>query len=230
MLGIFCLFLPHTPPAKEQKSLGDALGLPALAMLKNYAFLVFFICSFLVSVALSFYYQQANPFLTSLKLPYPTALQTIGQVSEIFFMLLIPIGLAKLGTKWMLSIGYLAWVIRYLSFATMSVVLVLGLGIPLHGVCFDFFFVVSFLYVDRCAPKHLRATAQSMITFVVLGLGWVLGNVLAGEMTSVFKQGAGVNWHQYWLVPMVGSAAAMVLFVLLFRETKTKETATPATP
>jgi nucleoside transporter len=228
VMGAFCLFLPHTPPSKESKSLGDLLGLPALAMLKDYSFLVFFVCSFFISIVLSFYYQLANPFLNSIKAPHPTALQTIGQVSEIFFMLLIPVGLKWLGTKNMLSISMLAWVIRYLTFASMSVALVIAIGLPLHGICYDFFFVVSYLYVDRRAPKHLRATAQSMIGFVTLGLGPALGNVLAGQTVKYFELGAGVDWAKVWLVPLFGSAAATIVFYLLFREEKAVEPAAPS--
>ena len=228
VLGVFCLFLPHTPPSGKAQTLGESLGLPALAMLKDRSFLVFAVSAFLINIVLSFYYQQANPFLTAMNLPYPVALQTLGQVSEIFFMLMIPIGLAWVGTKWMLVIGMLAWCLRYAAFATQNEPLVVGIGLPLHGICFDFFFVVAYLYVDRLAPKDLRASAQGLITFIMLGIGWFIGNLIAGAVLQlpIFVKGSGTDWTRVWLVPLAGSLAATALFVLLFREPKQSVKAT----
>jgi nucleoside transporter len=227
-LGLFCFFLPHTPPSGGAKTLGDSLGLPALGMLKQPAFLIFFICSFLITIVLAFYYQQGNPFLTDIGAPLPVLLQTIGQISEIFFMLLIPVGLARLGTKGMLAVGMLAWCVRYAIFATQNVPAVIAIGLPLHGICYDFFFVVSYLYVDRQAPANLRASAQGMIGFTLLGLGMLLGNLVAGEVINAFKTGDEVAWTQVWLVPLVGSVAATIIFVLLFREPRAEKAAAQA--
>ena len=158
-LGVFCFALPKTPPSSESKDIGDMLGLPALAMLKSPAFVVFLVCSFLLMIPLAFYYAWANKFLTDINAPYPTALQTIGQVSEIFFMLAIPYCLKQFGTKGMLLIGMGAWVVRYAVFASMNVPSIVAIGLPLHGICYDFFFVVSYLYVDRKA-RNIYAQAQ----------------------------------------------------------------------
>jgi nucleoside transporter len=220
VLGVFCFALPHTPPSGGAKTLGDTLGLPALAMLKQTSFLVFFICSFLITIVLAFYYQQGNPFVTDIGTPYPAAVQTLGQISEIFFMLLIPVGLRHLGTKGMLVLGMLAWCLRYAIFATENVPAVIALGLPLHGICYDFFFVVSYLYVDRQAPPNLRASAQGMITFITLGVGMFLGNLLAGGVVENYKTGDQVEWSAVWLVPLVGSVIATILFGLFFHEPK----------
>jgi nucleoside transporter len=239
-LGVFCVFLPHTPPAGGSKTLGDALGLPALAMVKNPSFLVFVICSLLISVVLKFYYQQGNPFLTDLGVGGSAAVQTIGQVSEIFFMLLIPVGLRRLGTKGMLVAGMLAWCLRYAIFATQNVPAVVGIGLPLHGICYDFFFVVSYLYVDRQAPSHLRASAQGMITFITLGVGMFIGALFAGAVLERFTTGTEKAWTPIWLIPLAGSAVATAIFWVLFREpdaraepssmTKAMEALEPAEP
>jgi nucleoside transporter len=217
-LGVFCFALPHTPPSSESKSVGDMLGLPALAMLKNPAFIVFFVCSFLLMIPLAFYYAWANKFLTDIKAPFPTALQTIGQFSEIFFMLVIPFCLKRFGTKGMLLIGMGAWVLRYAIFASMNVPAVVAIGLPLHGICYDFFFVVSYLYVDRKAPKHLRASAQGMITFITLGVGQFLGNYFGGVVKDYFAVGDSIKYQEFWLVPMATAGAATVLFALLFHD------------
>ncbi len=218
VLGIFCLALPHTPPSGEAKTFGDSLGLPALAMVKESSFLVFLICSFLITIVLKFYYQQGNPFITAIHAPYPVALQTIGQVSEIFFMLMIPVGLAWLGTKGMLLCGMLAWCLRYAVFATQNVPAVVAIGLPLHGICYDFFFVVAYLYVDRLAPKHLRASAQGLYTFVTLGVAMFLGALVAGDVTTHYTSGNVTDWTRLWLVPLAGSLVSAALFAILFRE------------
>jgi nucleoside transporter len=218
VLGLFCFALPHTPPSGGAKTLGETLGLPALAMLRDKPFLIFFICAFLIQIALAFYYQLANKFLTDIQAPYPTALQTVGQISEIFFMLLIPVGLSRLGTKWMLVLGMLAWVIRYAVFSWGNVPAVIGIGLPLHGICYDFFFVVAYLYVDRQAPSQLRASAQGLITFITLGVGWFLGNLISGWVKDAFTQGNTIQWTQVWLVPLAGAALCTVVFMILFRQ------------
>jgi len=228
LLGISCLALPHTPPSGGAKSLGDSLGLPALGMLKEPSFLIFVVCSFLISIVLSFYYAFGNQFITAIEAPNPTALQTIGQGSEIFFMLLIPFGLRLFGTKGMLVIGMGAWVVRYGVFSTMNVPLVIAIGLPIHGICYDFFFVVSYLYVDRKAPKELRASAQGLITFVTLGVGMFIGNIVGGYATEYYKTGTTIDWASFWLVPLAGSAIATVLFALLFRDNSQSEPAKPA--
>jgi MFS family permease len=143
---------------------------------------------------------------------------TLGQISEIFFMLLLPVGLARLGTKWMLVLGMLAWCLRYGIFATQNKFAVIAVGLPLHGICYDFFFVVSYLYVDRQAPKHLRASAQGMITFITLGVGTFLGDVLGGEIKEMYTSGNAIDYQRFWIVPLAISAVAMVLFAALFRE------------
>jgi nucleoside transporter len=218
VLGVFSFCLPYTPPSGETKTLGETLGLPALAMFKDPSFAVFCVCSFLITIVLAFYYSFANKFLDDIQAPNPTALQTIGQVSEIFFMLLIPVGLARLGTKAMLVIGMLAWCARYATFASLNLPMVIAIGLPLHGICFDFFFVVSYLYVDRKAPSDLRASAQGIITFITLGVGMFLGNLLAGHVQGLYTRAGKTDWTGVWLVPLVGSAVATLLFAVLFRE------------
>jgi nucleoside transporter len=217
LLGLFSFTLPHTPPAGGAKTLGETLGLPALQMLRETSFLVFAICAFLIQIALAFYYAFANKFLTDLHALSPTAIQTIGQVSEIFFMLLIPVGLARLGTKWMLVLGMLAWCARYAIFAWQNVPAVISIGLPLHGICYDFFFVVAYLYVDRQAPSNLRASAQGLITFITLGVGWFLGNLVGGWVVDQFTQGATTDWTKVWSVPLACAAVCTVAFIALFR-------------
>lgn len=185
LLAVMCLALPHTPPKGRNATGGDVLGLGALGMLKEPSFAVFAFCSFLICIPLSFYYSFANQFLTELDRPTPTALQTTGQLSEIFFMAAMPIFIRALGIKKMLVIGMLAWVARYVCFATLDFSLSM-VGLVLHGVCYDFFFVASQLYVDKKAARDVRASAQSLIAFITLGLGMFVGAQAAGFVVNKY--------------------------------------------
>jgi nucleoside transporter len=179
ILGLFCLTLPHTPPKRHAsaKDTGDRKSV--LSLLREPSFLVFVIASFLVCIPLAFYYSLANVFLGQIDAPFPTALQTIGQISEVGFMALMPWFIVRLGVKKMLALGMLAWAVRYVLFGTLSFPLVL-IGLILHGICYDFFFVGSQIYVDSKADVTQRASAQSFIAFVTLGVAMYVGSLLAG--------------------------------------------------
>lgn len=178
-LAAFCLALPHTPPkpATTSAPTGDRRGL--MTLLASPSFLVFVIASFAICIPLAFYYNLANLYLSEIDAPVPTALQTLGQISEIFFMAAMPWFIMKLGVKRMLAVGMLAWVVRYLCFGTLYFPAIL-LGLALHGICYDFFFVASQIYVDNKADLSQRSRAQSFIAFVTLGLGMFVGAIAAG--------------------------------------------------
>jgi nucleoside transporter len=183
VLAAYCLTLPHTPPRGATG--GDVLGLGAVGLFKEPSFTVFAVCSFLICIPLAFYYGFANQYLGETDRPAPTALQTLGQISEVFFMAAMPYFIVRLGVKYMLLVGMLAWVARYLCFSTLNFPLVL-LGLVLHGVCYDFFFVASQIYVDKKAPRDLRASAQSLIAFITLGLGMFVGSNVSGWIVNQY--------------------------------------------
>lgn len=226
LLGIYCLVLPHTPPSRRggHQTVGDILGLDALALMKQWSFLVFVIGSFLICIPLQFYYTFTNPFLNELKVPNAAAIQTYGQMSEIVFMLLMPLFFARLGVKWMLLVGMAAWAIRYVLFAfgdAGSSIWMLYIGLILHGICYDFFFVTGQIYVDNKAPVHVRAAAQGFIAFVTLGLGLFVGSIVSGRVVGYYatpNDAIAHNWHNIWLVPAGMAGAVMILFALLFHD------------
>ncbi|HEX3658178.1 MAG TPA: MFS transporter [Pirellulales bacterium] len=179
VLGLYCLALPHTPPKPAEVHQSTDRRQSVLSLLADRSFLVFVLCSFSICIPLAFYYNMANIFLSEVDAPHPTALQTIGQASEVIFMALMPVFIKALGVRRMLALGMLAWVLRYACFASLGFPLIV-LALLLHGICYDFFFVASQIYVDSKADLSQRASAQSFIAFVTLGVGMFVGAQAAG--------------------------------------------------
>ena len=231
VLGVFCLMLPHTPPRGGRRAtLSEVLGLDALKLLQERSFAVFVLGSFLVCIPLQFYYAFANPFLNELQVSNAAGKMTMGQMSEVFFMLVMPWFFRRLGVKYMLLVGMAAWTARYLLFAygnNDALVWMLYSGILLHGICYDFFFVTGQIYVDRKAPADLRAAAQGFIAFVTLGVGMFIGSWVSGRVVDAFVAGGGHDWKSIWLVPAAGAAGVLLLFAALFRA-ETPATRVPA--
>lgn len=192
LLGIYSfLFLPYAEPAGKGQAVTarQILGLDALVLLKRPSFLAFIVSSFLICIPLSFYYQLAERTLTQAEIANPTGKMTLGQMSEIFFMLVMPLFFARLGVKWMLFVGMLAWVVRYTLFAIGApdhIAWMLILGVVLHGICYDFFFVTGQIYTDKAAPPQIRAQAQGMLVLFTLGLGMLIGAQVAGRVEARF--------------------------------------------
>lgn len=235
LMGFYCLTLPHTPPksAGERVTVRDVLGLDALKLLKDSSFAVFLIGSLLVCIPLAFYYNFTNPFLNELGMSQPASKMTLGQMSEIVFMLIMPLFFARLGVKYMLLISMFCWALRYVLFAygdVGSFSWMLYMGILLHGICYDFFFVTGQIYVDERAPKQLRGSAQGLITFTTLGIGSFIGAWASGKVVEHYTLTGGAHdWRSIWLIPAVGAGVVMILFALFFRyERKPAATGTAA--
>ena len=225
-LGIFSFTLPNTPPQSSDKAVGlrDVLGLDALALLKDKNFLVFFLSSVLICIPLAFYYQNANPFLTEIGVENATGKMTLGQVSEVLFMLALPVFLNRFGIKATLVIGMAAWVIRYALFAfgnADEALFMLITGIALHGICYDFFFVSGQIYTNAKAGEKVKSAAQGLITLATYGVGMLVGFAVAGAITDSYTLASGAHsWQQVWLFPAGFAAVVLVLFAILFKSEK----------
>jgi nucleoside transporter len=233
VLGLFSLFLPHTPPEKaaQRVTLREVLGLDALKLMRDSSFAIFVLGSFLVCIPLQFYYAFTNLYLNEIGVTNAAGKMTMGQMSEIFFMLVMPWFFRRLGVKYMLLVGMAAWTARYLLFAAGnngSLVWMLYGGIILHGICYDFFFVTGQIYVDRKAPGDLRSAAQGFIAFVTLGVGMLIGSWLSGKVVDMFAAAGGHAWNRIWVVPAAGAAAVLILFALSFRTSDEREPASIA--
>jgi nucleoside transporter len=235
-MGLFCFTLPHTPPARlgHKVEMRDILGLDALQLMKERSFLVFVLGSFLVCIPLQFYYAFTNPFLNELGMTNTAGIQSLGQVSEIGFMLVMPLFFVRLGVKNMLLIGMAAWAARYVLFAFGDIgpkIWMLYAGILLHGICYDFFFVTGQIYVDQKAPLQIRAAAQGFIAFVTLGVGMFIGSWLSGLVVDAYRTAGPLphDWQHVWLVPAAMAFGVLLLFALLFQAPPSHERATGAT-
>lgn len=236
VLGVYSFFLPHTPPkgAGKAVTISDVLGLEALSLMKDRSFAIFVISSLVISIPLAFYYNFTNLFLNELGMADAAAKMSYGQMSEIFFMVVFPFFFARLGVKWTLAAGMAAWAVRYVFFATgdtNSLAALLFLGILLHGVCYDFFFMTGHIYVNREAPKEIQASAQGFIALVTYGVGMVIGSMLSGPIVDAYKIAGpdgvvtGHHWNQIWLIPAGMAFVVLVVFAILFKEPENKTAA-----
>ena len=225
ILGIFSFTLPSTPPTadKGNYSIKKILGLDALSLLKDKNYLIFFISSILICIPLAFYYQHANQFLNELGMSRAAAVMSLGQISEALFILLLPIFLKRYGIKITLIIGMLAWAIRYILFAYGDVgekSWMLILGVILHGICYDFFFVSGQIYTDNKAGEQFKSSAQGLITLATYGLGMLIGFRSAGYITDQYVVGEGHDWAQIWMIPSGFAILVLIFFVLTFKNEK----------
>lgn len=236
VLGLFSFALPKTPPIKkdsaEKSTVSELLGLDAIKLLKDRNFLVFFISSILICIPLAFYYSNAHPFLSEIGMENPTGKMAIGQVSEAFFLLLLPFFFMRFGFKNTILLGMLAWVIRYFLFAygnAGELSYMLLVGIALHGICFDFFFVSGQIYTDSKAGEKYKSAAQGLITLATYGIGQLIGFWVAGFVTEHYKGlELEVFWRSVWVVPAGIAALVVVIFFVFFKNEKEKEQAITA--
>lgn len=226
ILGVLCFTLPDTPPkAKGTKTtFAQILGADALVLFKDRSFTVFFIASILICIPLSFYYSFTNLFLTEAGMKSVTSNMTLGQFSEALFILLIPFFFRRLGVKWMIAIGMIAWGVRFILFGYGDAgpgLWMLFAGIILHGVCFDFFFVTGQIYTDSKADLKIQSSAQGLITMATYGVGMWIGTLLSGYVKDMYTIEKISNWKSIWLVPAGIAAVVLILFILFFREKRT---------
>ncbi|MFD2998892.1 nucleoside permease [Pontibacter toksunensis] len=236
ILGLFSFTLPNTPPIKGagKATIGDMLGLEAIGLFKNRSYLTFFLASVAICIPLAFYYNFTNPFLNELGMESAAGKQAMGQMSELLFMLLMPLFFVRLGVKKMLAIGMFAWVLRYLFFAFGDIEggywMLIG-GIILHGICYDFFFVTGQIYTDNLAGERFKSAAQGMITLATYGVGMLIGSLLSGVIVDAFQtSGGGHNWQAIWLIPSGIAAVVLLLFLLLFKDRANRQNTTVRQP
>lgn len=226
VLGVFSFFLPDTPAKKNNNTtLSVISGSDAFILFKSKSFIVFFISSIAICIPLSFYYSFTNSFLNDIGMQNAAGKMTLGQVSEFFFMLLIPLLFRRLGVKKMLLIGIGAWVVRFLFFAYGNIgphLWMLYAGIVLHGICYDFFFVTGQIYTDSKAGQSIRSAAQGIITFGTYGIGMLIGSYVSGFLTEQYAttiNGAlSYQWQLVWLMPAMIAAIVLIVFGLLFSD------------
>lgn len=232
LLGVYSFTLPHTPPpAKGQPiSIRAIIGLDAFKQLGSKPFYIFLISSLLLCIPLAAYYNFTQTFLANTGFEKIAGTQSLGQMSEVIFMLLMPLFFRRFGVKWMLAIGMGAWAVRYGLFALAApdaVFWMIILGILLHGICYDFFFVTGQIYVDKKATPEIRSQAQGLLVFVTYGVGMLVGAQIAGTVFNSFLGDASAltaaQWKEFWLIPAGFALAVLVIFVLTFKDEVDRE-------
>ena len=230
-MGLYSFTLPHTPPkgAGAPVNARTMLGLDALKLMRDRSFATFIVCSFLICVPLSFYFSWMNLFMNELKIPNAAAKMTIGQVSDVVFLLLLPVLLPRLGVKGILLVGMGAWAVRFGLFTLFDqnpeALWMLFTGIAVHGMCYDFIFVMGRMYVDKRASEDIRGAAQGFHAFVTLGAGMFVGSWLSGVVGQRYTIGDVHDWKSIWLVPAVMAVVMLVGFAVFFREKAESKTA-----
>src|SRR6478735_11433956 len=224
-LGLLSFALPDTPPKAKgtTATFRQILGADALVLFKDRSFTIFFIASILICIPLSFYYSLTNLYLTDAGMKNVTSNMTFGQFSEAFFILLIPFFFRKLGVKWMIALGMIAWALRFLCFSygdAQANLWMLFAGIILHGVCFDFFFVTGQIYTDSKAGLNIQSQAQGMITMATYGVGMWVGTLLSGYVKDKYTIDNIVQWKSVWLVPAGIAVVVLILFTLFFKDNR----------
>ena len=226
-LGIYSFTLPSTPPRAKTSGefkLSEVLGLDALSLLKHKNYAIFFLSSILICIPLAFYYQNASPFLTEIGVENSTGKMAFGQVSEVLFMLALPIFFTRFGLKNTLIVAMLAWAIRYVLFAfgdADSGVWMLLVGIALHGVCYDFFFVSGQIYTDAHAGEKFKSSAQGLITLATYGVGMLIGFWAAGQISNYYQDETGIHfWRSIWMIPAGISILVLLFFISFFKKEK----------
>lgn len=230
-IALYSFTLPNTPPKGDAGpvSASKLLGLDALKLFKDRSFAVFMFCSFLICIPLSFYFTWTGAFLSEMNVADYASKMTLGQVSEVGFLLLLPVLLPFLGAKRIMILGMAAWAVRFALFAYFheqptATWMVLG-GILLHGMCYDFIFVMGRMYVDKAAGDSLRASAQGLHAVFTLGAGMFVGSWLSGVVAQNYTNAQGVHdWKSIWLVPAIMSAVLIPIFLALFREKSAEDT------
>jgi len=239
VLGVFCFTLPHTPPrgAGQPVSLRSIAGLDALRQIGDRPFYVFIAASLLLCIPLAAYYNFTQLYLGAAGVRKIAATQTVGQMSETLFMLMMPLMFVRLGVKKMLMVGMGAWVLRYALFALAApsaVFWMILLGVALHGPCYDFFFVTGQIYVDKKSTPAIRGQAQGFLVLVTYGVGMLIGAQIAGRVYNSFLGGATSltldQWRSFWILPAAFAAAVLIFFAAFFRAPAREGTAQPSAP
>ena len=237
LLGAYAFSLPNTPPpaAGQVVSARSVLGLDAFKQLGSPSFYVFLVSALLICIPLAVYYNFTQLFLEAAQVRNIAATQTLGQISETAFMLAIPFMFRRLGVKWMIALGMLAWVLRYAVFALAApgaVFWMIALGILLHGICYDFFFVTGQIYVDKKSTPAVRGQAQGLFVLITYGVGMLIGAQVAGNVYNRFLAGAPTltldQWGRFWWIPAAFAAVILLFFIVAFHDRQPEASASPS--
>src|SRR5258706_9805985 len=227
LMGLYSFTLPHIPPRGVSKKVAfrDVLGLDVLKRFTSRPFIIFILGLLLISIPFASYFAYVPIFLKAANISSPAFKMTFGQMSEVFFLLIMPWFFRRLGIKWVMVTGLLAWSLRYALFAMGAPDAVTWMmigGILLHGACYDFVYVASQVYIDKKASPEIRAQAQGFFVLISYGVGQGLGTLTAGWIYNSIMSGPGEatleQWSYFWTIPLLFSVVVLILFTFGFKE------------
>ena len=234
-LGLYSFTLPYTPPPSKGQSTTwkQIAGIDAFNALRSKSFVVFLAAAMLIFIAFGTYFPYAPLYFTAIHENFfngttlfanPSGEMAFGQVSEIFFMLLIPFFFRRLGVKWMLLLGMLAWVARFAIFAvgaSVGMYYFILIGILIHGICYDFFFVTGQIYIDKKTAPEVRGQVQGLLVLLTQGIGFFLGTQLSGLFVNTYGTDGQLDlggWATFWYIFAGATFLFSVAFVMLFND------------
>ena len=225
-MGAYSFSLPDVPPKGKGKKISfrDMVGLDALKEMNSRPFLIFVIGLLLISIPFASYFAYVPLFLKDAGVTSPAFKMTFGQMSEVLFLLMMPWFFRRLGIKWVLILGLLAWSLRYALFtfgATDAITSMLILGILLHGACYDFVYVAGQVYIDQKASPAIRAQAQGFFVLVSYGVGQGLGTLAAGAIFNNIMGDGDITltqWQTFWTIPLIFAVIVTIMFALGFTQ------------
>lgn len=221
--AFFNLSLPDTPPLGKGKkgSIAEAFGLGTLQLFKDPNFAVFILFSFLSMIPFAMYYSFFSEFLLNMNTRYISVTMNWGVLAEMGFLLLVPVVIKRSGLRKVMIFGLVALVVRYLSFYAGGIIdqsWMYYIGILIHGLIFGFFHVGGQIYIDKKAPKELKAQAQGFIFLMTYGLGLLFGNLICAWIIGTNQHANGYNWDVIWGVTTIMAFAVLLFFTLLFKD------------
>jgi MFS family permease len=229
VMGLYCLLLPKTPPRPGKQAFAAAEALGEIGSKR--ALWALFLIAFPISVIHQFYFVLTAPFLNSQINVNASfidkifgvgggGLMTIGQISEIVVLALVPVFVKRFSRKTFLAVGLIAYILRFAVFAYLPVPAAVIPALALHGVCFGCFFFIAFMIVDELTTKDVRASAQGLFNLVIVGLGVIVGNLFAGWVAKFATKGGATDYTLLFTTPMWVAVVCLVLLLLLYPRRK----------
>ncbi|MFL9950429.1 MFS transporter [Paraburkholderia agricolaris] len=225
ILGFVSLTLPKRRPNATTLAQRGSSFRDGLVLFKHGQFVILLLCMMLITVPLTFYYAYTATFADAVGFKQVGTVMTIGQLSDLVAIALIPLLIKRVGYKWMILAGMIGWIVRYCLYSAGSLppsLTLVFIGIAIHGICYDFLFVTAFIYTEKIAGAAAKGQAQGLVMFFTYGLGMLIGAQVAGHLYNSYVPAASgglalASWKSFWLYPLGLACVAAFVHLIGFR-------------